>query len=136
MVEETSLKFRLRKIDERKNYLLDEINHDLMSQKYRKTGKYLNYVEHLLILALTVTDRVSISAFASLVAISVGIASSAVGITIFAITAGIKNYKKKHDKIVLLGKDNVHTIEVLISKALIDSYISHEKFIAVNNMLG
>ena len=33
MVEEASLKFRLRKIDEARNYLLDEINHnDLMSK--------------------------------------------------------------------------------------------------------
>ena len=35
MVEETSLEFRLRKVVETKNYLLDEINHnDLMSGKY------------------------------------------------------------------------------------------------------
>ena len=64
---------------------------DLMSEKYKKTCKYLNYVEHLLILASTVT--VSISAFASLVAISVGITSSAVGIKICAITARIGKYK-------------------------------------------
>ena len=38
MVEETSFKFRLRKIDERRNYLLEEIKHnDLMSEKYKKT---------------------------------------------------------------------------------------------------
>ena len=41
----------------------------------------------------------------------------------FTITEGIKKYKsiikkkkKKHDKIVLLGKDMLNTIEVLISK--------------------
>ena len=33
----------------------------------------------------------------------------------------------KHDKIVLLGKDKLNTIEILISKALIDSYISHDE---------
>ena len=66
---------------------------DLMSEKYKKTCKYLNYVEHLLILASKVTGCVSISAFASLVAISVGITSSAVGIKISAITAGIGKYK-------------------------------------------
>ena len=32
----------------------------------------------------------------------------------------------KHDKIVLIGKDKLNTIEVLIYTALIDSYISHE----------
>ena len=55
----------LRKIDEIRNYLLDEIKHDLMSKKYTKTCKHLNYVEHLLILASAVTGCVSISAFTS-----------------------------------------------------------------------
>ena len=45
----------------------------------------------------------------------------------------IKTKKKKHDEIVLLGKGNLNTIEVLISKALIDSYISHDKFVSINN---
>ena len=39
----------------------------------------------------------------------------------------IKKKKKKHDKIVLLGKSKLNTIEVLISKVLIDSYISHDE---------
>ena len=34
-----------------------------------------------------------------------------------------------------LGKDKLNTNEVLISKALIDSYISHDEFISVNNVL-
>ena len=47
----------------------------------------------------------------------------------------IKKKKKKHDKIVLVGKNKLNTIEVLISKALIDSYISHDDFVSVNNVL-
>ena len=35
----------------------------------------------------------------------------------------------------MLGKDKLNTIEVLISKSLIDSYISHEEFVSVNNKL-
>ena len=96
----------------------------------------------MLILASAVTGCVSFSAFASLVAIPEGITSSAVGIKVCAITEGIKHYKpiikkkkKNHDKIVLLGKDKLNTIEVLISKALIDSYISHDEFVSVNNVL-
>ena len=34
-----------------------------------------------------------------------------------------------------LGKDKLNTNEVQISKALIDSYISHDEFISVNNVL-
>ena len=42
MVEEASLDFRLRKADETRNYLLDEIKHNnLMSEKYKKRFKYL-----------------------------------------------------------------------------------------------
>ena len=119
----SSLKFRFKEIDETGNFL-QEINHnDLMSEKYKKTCKYLNYIEHLHILALTVTSCVWISAF-------VGITSSAVGIEIFAISAGIKKYKsitkkkkKKHDYTVLLGINKLNTIKVLISKGLIGSYI-------------
>ena len=104
--------------------------------------KSLNYVKHMLILALTVIGCVSISAFASLVFVPVGITNSAVGTTICAITARIKKYKsiikkkkEKHDNIVLLGKYKLNTIEVLISEALIDSYISHDEFILINNVL-
>ena len=91
MVEEASLEFRLRKIDETGNYLLDEIKHDdLMSEEYKKTSKYLNYVEYLFILASTVTGCISISTLSSLVAIPVVITISAVGIKICGITAEIK----------------------------------------------
>ena len=33
------------------------------------------------------------------------------------------------------GKDKLNTIEVLISKALINSYIIHDEFLSVNNVL-
>ena len=47
----------------------------------------------------------------------------------------IKNKKKNHDKIVLLGKDKINTFEVIISKSLINSYVSHNEFVLVNNVL-
>ena len=97
----SSLEFRLKKIDETRNYLFEEIKHyDLMSEKYKKTHKYLNCVEHLLV-------KMSI----------------------------IKKKKKKYDKLLLLGKTKLDHIEVLISKAIIDSYISHDEFVSVNNVL-
>ena len=102
MIEEASLTFRLRKNDETRNYLLDEIKHNyLMSEKYKKTSKYLNYIEKLLILASAVTGCVSIFAFSSLIYVPVGITSSAVGINICAVTAESKryyNYKEKEAK--------------------------------------
>ena len=35
----------------------------------------------------------------------------------------------------MLEKDKLNTIEVLISQSLIDSYISHDEFVSVNNVL-
>ena len=69
--------------------------------------------------------------------------SSPVVIIIFVITAGIKKdkliikkKKKEHDKIVLLGKDKLNTTEVVNSKVLIDSYISHYEVFSINNVLS
>ena len=47
----------------------------------------------------------------------------------------IKKKKKKRDKIVLLRKDKFNAIEILISKALIHSYISHDEFVLIDNVL-
>ena len=66
------------------------------------------YVENFLILASTITGCVSISAFASLIGIPVGITSSAIGLKICAIGA-----------------------EVLISKVLVDSVISYDEFVLI-----
>ena len=43
--------------------------------------------------------------------------------------------KKKHDKIVLQPKSKLNSIEILISKALIDSVISHDEYVFINNVL-
>ena len=40
----------------------------------------------------------------------------------------IKENKKKHDKIVLSGKDKLKTTDALFSKALIDPNTSHDDF--------
>ena len=75
-----------------------------------------------------------------MVGIPIGIMSSAVGLKTFAITAGIKKYKsiikktkKELDKIELLTKSKSNSIKVL--KASVDSNISHDKFLLVNNAL-
>ena len=43
--------------------------------------------------------------------------------------------KKKHDKTVFWGKDKLSALELLISNSSIDSYISHEEYLSVNNVL-
>ena len=54
-----------------------------MSKKHKESCKILNYIDPLLIV---------ISAFASLVGISIGITSSAIVLTGGGITGWIKNY--------------------------------------------
>ena len=133
MVEENiSREFRLKKIDETRNYFLEEKDkNELMNRKHKKVCTTLNYIEHFL------TGCIWIFAFASLLGIPVGITISAIGLNNCAIAAGIKKYKsiikknknkKKHDKIILLAKSKLNSIEILISKALIDSNISHDEF--------
>ena len=113
-----------------------------MSREHKKLCTTLNYIEHFLILASTITGCIPISAFASLLGIPIGHTTSAIGLKICPITAALKNYKsiikkkkKKHDKIVLLPKSKLNSIEVLISKTLIDSKISHYEFVLINNVV-
>ena len=61
-----------------------------MSNTHKNFSMTLNYVERFLILASAITGYVSISAFASLLGISIGITSSAIGLKNCAITAAIK----------------------------------------------
>ena len=138
-----SQEFRLKNIDETRNYFLKEIKqNELISKRHKKVCTTLNHIEHVLILASTITGCISISVFVSLLGIPIGITSSAIGLKTSAITAGvkkcksiIKKIKKKHDKIVLLAKSKLNSIEVLTSKALIDSNISHDEFVLINNFL-
>ena len=139
--ENVSQELRLKNIDETRNNLIEKINrNELMSKMQKKICAALNYIEHFLILASTFTGCVSTSAFTSLIGIPIGIKSSAIGLKICAITAGIKKYKsiikkkkKKYDKIVSLSKSELNRIEVLISKSLIDSNISHYEFVSMNS---
>ena len=100
----------------------------------------MNDIDYSLIIISTITRCVSIFAFASLVGIPIWIASLKIGLKICVRTAGMKKYKsinkkKKHDKIVLIAKSKLNSIEVLISKALIDSSVYHDEFVLINYVL-
>ena len=65
---------------------------DLISGKLKKTHRYLNYVGNLLILFSAIAGCVSNCAFTSLVWVLLEITTTAIGIKMCAITAGIKKY--------------------------------------------
>ena len=70
-------KFRLKNIDEAKNYFIEEIKkNEMRSVKHKKVCETLNYIEHFLI--LTSTGHISNSAFSSLIGIPIGITSSTI----------------------------------------------------------
>ena len=142
--ENMNLELRYWKIDKIRNYLTEEMNQNelMCERKYKNVCRALHYIEHSLILVSTSTGCVFHFCFCFLVGISIGITSSATGWKGCVRTAGIKTYKlinknnkKKHDQIISLVKSKLNCMKVLISKALIDSNISHEGFLLINNVL-
>ena len=111
------------------------------SYTVKKLSKYVtvfDYIDKVLIALSATSGGVSIISFTSVVGAPVGIASASFTL-IFSLTTGIvkkllnitRNKKKKHDKILMLAKSKLNSIETLISQALIDMEISHEEFIAI-----
>ena len=50
-------------------------------------------------------------------------------------TVGINQYLRKRKRSMIRSKSKLNSREVLISKALIDSNISLDKFVLINNVL-
>ena len=127
-------KFRLSEIIGIENYFQQEINQRKSCSK--KLNKYIavfDYIDQALIVLSATSGGVSIISFTSIIGAPVGIASASFTL-IFSLTTGIvkkllnitRNKKKKHDKILILAKSKLNSIETLISQALIDMKISHE----------
>ena len=135
--EETKL--QLSEIIRIENYFYQEINQRKSCSK--KLSKYVtafDYIDKILIVLSTANGGVSIISFTSLVGAPVGIASASFAL-ILSLTTGIvkqllsitRNKKKKHDKILRLAKSKLNSIKTLVSQALIDREISHEKIFAI-----
>ena len=74
---------RLKNINDTRNYFPDEImQNELMRKSHKMVCTTLNYIEHFLMLPSTVTEYVSISVFASLIGIPIGITSFRIGLKI------------------------------------------------------
>ena len=93
----------------------------------------------MIVLSVT-SGSVSIASFAIVAGIPVGIASASISLTFSLCTELVKkllkttkNKKKKHNKIVILARSKLNSIESKISEALINNQISHEDFMTVIN---
>ena len=129
-------KFQLSEIIGIESYFHQEISQRKSCNK--KLSKYVtafNYIDKILIVLSATSSGVCIISSASVVGAPVGIASASFTL-IFSLTTGIvkkllnitRNKKKKHDKILMLAKSKLDSIETLVSQALIDMEISHEEF--------
>ena len=76
--------------------------------------------------------------FTSILEAPVGMASASLTL-FFSLTTGIvkkllnitRKKKKKHNRILMLAKNKLNSIEILVLQVLIDMEISHEEFIAI-----
>ena len=134
-------KIRLNKITEIENYFHQEINQrKSCSKKLNKYVTTFDYIDKILIVLSATSSGVSIISFTSIIGAPVGIASASFTL-IFSLTTGIikkllsitRNKKKKHDKIFILAKSKLNSIETLVSQALIDMEISHEELATILN---
>ena len=121
------------------NYFHEEINRrKSCSKKLSKYVAVFDYIDQALNVLSATSGGVSIILFISIVGAPVGIASASLTL-FFSLTTGIvkkllnitRNKKKKHDKILMLAKSKLNSIETLVSQALIDMEISHEEFITI-----
>ena len=133
--------FRLNKINEIKNYFVAEIKErELMSKRLSKYIASFDYFDKPLIVLSVTTGSISIASFATVIGAPAGIIGASCGLT-FSITSGfvkkflktIRNKKKKHNKIVMLARSKLNSIESKISEALINNEISHEDFMTIIN---
>ena len=133
-------KYRLYEIKKNENCFIDEIN---QRKSYSKSlSKYVtafDYIHKILIVLSTTNGGVSICFFNSVIGAPVGIPSVSFTLA-FSFTTGIlkkllstsRKKKKKHDQIFMLAKSKFNSIEILILEALIDTDISHKKFITIS----
>ena len=133
------MKIRLNKITEIENYFNQEINQrKLCSKKLSTYVAAFDYIDKVLIVLSATSGGVCIISSASALGAPTGIAGASFTL-IFSLTTRMikkllsitRNKKKKHDKILMLAKSKLSSIETLISQALIDMKISHEEFVAI-----
>ena len=98
------------------------------------------YFDKSLIVLSVVTDSISIASFATAIGAPVVIMSASCSLALSITTGFVKKYlktkrnkKKKHNKVVMLARNKLNSIESKISEALINNEISHEDFMTILN---
>ena len=133
--------FRLNKINEIKDYFIAEIRErELMSKNLSKYIASFEYFDKSLIVLSVANGSTSIASFATVIRAPVGMMSASCSL-LFLISTGFvkkflkttRNKKKNHNKIVMLARSKLTSIESKIFKSLIINEISHEDFMKILN---
>ena len=132
-------KFRLIEIIGIENYFYQEINRQkLCSKQLNKYVTIFDYIDKILIILSETTGGISIISLTTAIGALVGIASASFTLIVSLLTGIVQKLlnitrkkKKKHDKILMLAKSKLNSIESLISQALNDMEISHKEFITI-----
>ena len=111
-----------------------------MSKRLSKYIASFDYFDKSLIVLSVATGSIFIASFATVIGAPIEIMSTSCSLA-FSITTGfvkkflktIRNKKKKHNKIVMLARSKLNSIESKISEALINNEISHEDFMTILN---
>ena len=111
-----------------------------MSKRLIKYIASFEYFDKSLIVSSVTTGSISVASFATVIGAPVGIVSASSSLAFSMFTGIIKNLlktsgnkKKKHNKIVMLARSKLSSIENKISEALINNEISHEDFMMIIN---
>ena len=134
--ENTANKYRLDEINKVRDYFDSEIKD--RKDIIKKLNKFLvcfDYLDKTFITLSASFGTLSIASQATVIGIQAGIIGASLTL-IFSIGTGIskslltviKKRKMKHNKIIELAKNKLNTIDTLLSSALNNSEISHEKF--------
>ena len=132
--------FRLNKINEIKDYFVAEIKErELMSKRLSKYIASFDYFDKSLIVLSVTTGSISIASFATVTGAPVGMMSTSCSLAFWISTGIVKKLlkttrnKKKHNKIAMLARSKLNSIESKISGALINNEISDEDFMIIIN---
>ena len=133
--------FRLNKINENKDYLVAKIKErELMSKRLSKYIDSLDYFDKWLIVLSVTNSSISIGSFATVIGAPVATVSASFSLA-FSIFTGIvktllkttRKKKEKLNKIVMLARSKLKSIESKVSEALMNSEIIHENFVTIIN---
>ena len=132
---------RLNKINVIKDSFVAEIKErELMSQRLSKYIAFCDYSDKFLIVSLATSSSISIASFATVIGTPVEIASASLRLafslstrTVKKVSKTTRDKKKKHNKIIMLARSKLSSIEDKVSEVLINSEISHEDFMIIIN---